>query len=83
MVGHGHKHTKFKRFYGVGNSCALSLPKELCGSWKKDIKEKLTNLERTVEDYEIMTEEEKRNKTTSLEEFLDGLKEDYRENENT
>jgi len=41
---------------------------------EKDIKEKLDNLERTVEDYEIMTEEEKREKTTSLEEFLDGLK---------
>ncbi len=47
---------------------------------EKDIKEKLDNLERTLEDYEIMTEEEKREKTTSLEDFLDGLKEDDQEN---
>jgi hypothetical protein len=50
---------------------------------EKDIKEELEDLERTVEDYGIMTEEEKHKKTTSLNEFLDELKEDEQENENT
>jgi hypothetical protein len=50
---------------------------------EKDIKEELEDLERTVEDYGIMTEEKKHKKTTSLEEFLDELKAGDQENENT
>lgn len=49
------------------------------GSEEKDVKKKLHNFERTFDDYEIMSEDEKLKKTTSLEEFSDKLKEDDQE----
>ncbi len=51
------------------------------GFAEEDIQEDLNSLKKTVEDYKMMTEEEKQNNTTSLDELLDELNEEDNENE--
>ena len=51
------------------------------GFEEKDIQQRLYSLNKTVEDYEMMNEEEKQENIVSMDEFLDKLKEDDEEND--
>ena len=79
MVDYGYKQKSLKNFTELEILVHCLYEMTFVGFEEKDIKQGLESLESTAKDYEIMSKK-KFKKTTSCEEFLNGLKEDEQEN---